>query len=236
MSTITKVLALATATGAALAVPQMAYAGTTTGSAGATTVTISIPDRTAFDGPSCLLVPLTATFTGAGSADLDAYIEGSSNTVGAYVYTYSPGAVQDTIQVCPNIDGAGRYTLTGVLESGSVQTNLPPTTFTVARADTSITKVKARQKGSTVTISGKALAPSSRGRIGVSTEITIKGMLPRQLGGTGKWVTLGTTYTDQFGAFSYSGSTDQRLKGATIRVIASEAAWASSAQAETQIR
>lgn len=189
-----------------------------------------------FDGPGCLQVPLMISFTAAGSLDLSASKSGSSNTISAYAYSNGPENVTDALQVCPNVDGEGTYQLRGTVSDGSVSAPLPAgLQLTVSRAPTSMSRLTARQRGSTLTIAGKVTAPTSLGEIGARGTVTMQGMLPKKLGGTGKWVNLGTTYPDEFGAFVLKGSLQQNIKGAQVRTAFAGDAWCADATGTTLV-
>lgn len=230
--------ALGIAAGVAFAclVAQPALAGTGTASAGSLTVTITVDDVT-FTGPECIKAPVRVTYSGPGSVDLAASQEGSSNTLTAYSYSSEPGTVVDGIQVCPALDGAGTYIIRGTVTGEDVSAPLPAgVSFNARTAPATLGGLQARQTRDTLTIKGRATAQSNRGQIGAQGEVTLQGKLPKSAGGKGKWITIGTAYPDEFGRFTYQGSTRQKLRGAFIRAILAEGDWSGSATTTTRVR
>jgi len=232
-----KVLTISCVTGLfLLASMGPAGAGTGTASAGSATVTFSI-ENAIFPGPGCMQVPVRATFSSYGNLELSASRAGSSNSVSAFLYGDAGENIVDAIQVCPNIDGAGTYIVRGTLNSDDVSGSIPEgMTFTVSAAPSSITGLRATQRGKNLSITGKAIAPSDRGQIGTSGTVTLVGFLPKSAGGKGKWISLGSTYADEFGNFSVKGPTAQKLKGLKVKATLKGESWFSDAVAQTTLR
>jgi len=232
-----KVLTISCVTGLfLLASMGPAGAGTGTASAGSATVTFSI-ENAIFPGPGCMQVPVRATFSSYGNLELSASRAGSSNSVSAFLYGDAGENIVDAIQVCPNIDGAGTYIVRGTLNSDDVSGSIPEgMTFTVSAAPSSITGLRATQRGKNLSITGKATAPSDRGQIGTSGTVTLVGFLPKSAGGKGKWISLGSTYADEFGNFSVKGPTAQKLKGLKVKATLKGESWFSDAVAQTTLR
>lgn len=218
----------------AFAPPGLAVTGST--SAGDVSITVTVNDA-AFTGPDCLDVPVQATFSGSGSLELAASQPGSSNSVATYIYSGEAGTVNDVLQVCPYLDGAGTYVLRGSLTGDSGSAPLPDgLEFQVTRAPTQITGLSARQKADILTIKGKATATSDRGPVGADGDVTLFGMLSKKAGGKGTWTKIGSAYVDEFGAFMFRGRTTQRLKGAAIRAELAPRAWTREASATAKVR
>ena len=217
-----------------LAGPASASTGSAT--AGSLSVTFTIDDVT-FTGPECIQAPLQVTYSGPGSLDLSASKDGSSNTIGTYSYSSEAGTITESLQVCPFIDGAGTYVVRGTIEGDEGSAPLPgDVSFVVSTAPAKVTGLRARQRGDNLTIKGRATALSDRGSIGVQSEVKLQGRLSKKAGGKGKWRTLGTTYTNEFGRFTFKGLTGQRLKGAKIRATLTDSDWASKATASTRVK
>lgn len=220
---------------AMLATPVWAYATTGSVSGGGITATIRITDA-AFDGPECLQVPVQVSFTDYASLDLAASQQGSSNTITSFVYG-GPGDESGTVQVCPSLDGAGTYAVRGSMSANETVTPIPAgLQFTVIRAPATVIGLTARQKGSVLRIAGKVTAETRRGLIGGDGTVTVRGMLPKALGGGGKWITIDTTTVDQFGRFAVAGMSKQRAVGALIRVNVAGSPWSDDATATTRVR
>ena len=231
---VTTIAILIAATTAVFAPSAVAASGTT--SAGDTTVTITVND-VAFQGPECLQVPLTLTFTQSGSLDLEASQPGSSNSLSTFAYAPNAGAYTETMQICPFIDGPGQYVLRGTLDSAGIRAPVPDgITFTVNPAPVTLARLTANQRGSVLTVKGKVTAATDRGPIGASGNVTIYGKLAKKAGGKGTWVKAGTTYSDEFGAFIFRGSTSQKLKGALFKVVLTGEDWFGSVEGQAKIK
>ena len=222
---------------AALLMPTQAHAARSmTGEGGSLSVYVSIDD-VSFIGPDCLDVPVAVTFFGSGSLELTAYRPGSSLTTWDYIGLYGDSnEAKSSLQVCPYIHGAGSYIVEGQVESYDGIGTLSEGRFTVSRASASMTQLSATQRGSIVTFKGRVSAVTPRGRIGVNAEVTLRGRLPKALGGTGKWKRIGSASPDQFGRFKVKGSTAQNLRGATIVAEVATSEWATSASSSTIVR
>ena len=205
------------------------------GAGGSTYVEVFLTDVT-FDGPDCLEAPVFASFRGAGSVELRAFRAGSSSSETAYLSSWgSMGTDEGYFFMCPYLDGAGVYTVQGEIEGEDGNGVLTEGRFTVSRAQAVMQSLSARQRGSIVTVAGRVTADSSRGAIGVSTTVVLKARLSKANGGTGKWRRIGTTYADQFGRFTFKGSTTQNIRGAQVVATASPEAWATRAEGTTTI-
>jgi len=237
---ISPVVAASAALTLAHAIPASANSGSAT--AGPLTVTLTVEDVT-FTGPDCIYAPYRVDFSGPGAVEFEAYQQGSSNTLsGGFSYKYEAGTeiVDDGLFICPSLDGAGTYFIKGTVEGrngNDASAPLPSDlSFVVSTASARMTGLKARQAGSKLTVKGRATAESDRGSIGVQSEVTLQGRLSKKAGGKGKWTTLGTAYPNQFGAFTFRGRTDQRLKGAEIRAVLTPSSWAGTASASTRVK
>jgi len=228
----------AVATAAVMGLVFAGPASATTGSAtaGSLSVTFTLDDVT-FTGPECIQAPLQVNYSGPGSLDIAASKEGSSNTISTYSYSAQAGSVEESLQVCPYIDGAGTYVIRGSVEGDDATAPLPEgLSFVVSTAPTKVSRLRARQPGRNLTIRGRVTALSDRGDIGVQTEVKLQGRLSKKAGGKGKWVTLGTVLPDEFGTFKFRGRTEQRLRGATIRAVVAPSAWAGAASASARVK
>ena len=213
-----------------------ANAVTGTASVGNLTVTFTVDDAT-FPGPGCMEAPVRATFSGSGSLEIKASKSGSSNSLSSFSYSDEGESVEDYLQICPNIDGPGVYEIRGTIQGAGGTAPLPSgLSFTVSAAPSKISGLRASQRGSTLSIKGKATAPSDRGQIGAQGEIVISGFLSKKAGGKGKWIRVGTTYADEFGNFTYSGASSQRLKGLKVKAVLEGDGWFSGTSAETVLR
>jgi hypothetical protein len=227
-------IAAASALTLVLAAPASAVTGSAT--AGALSVTFTVDDLT-FTGPECIEAPLRVTFSGAGNLDLAASKAGSSNSVNAFSYSFEAGTVTDSLLICPAIDGAGTYIIRGSVTGDGTSAPLPSgLSFVVSRAPAKVSGLQARQSGQTLTIKGRATALSNRGDIGVQSDVKLQLRLSKAAGGKGRWVTLGTVFPDQFGAFTLRGLTKQQLKGAEIRAILAPSDWAGETTGATRVR
>ena len=210
-----------------------ALAATTSVTAEGTTATISIQDAV-FTGTDCLQVPFEVSFSEYASLDITAAQQGSSNTLTAFAY--GEGVVNDTIQVCPSLDGAGTYLMSGTLNTSPNRgefTNLP---FTVSKAQSQVTGVRATFRKSTLKVTGSATGITPTGSKGAAGSIIITGMLSKSKGGTGKWKKLGTAYPDQFGKFEYVGLSKQKLKGAQITAALVDSDWCEPSEAKAKVK
>jgi len=227
---------IAAAASISLAFAGPASATTGSASAGSLSVTFTVND-VAFTGPECIEAPVQVDYSGSGSLELAASKEGSSNTISTYSYSPQAGTVTEGLQVCPYIDGAGTYFIRGSIEGDDANASLPEgLSFVVSTAPTKVSRLRARQPGRNLTIKGRVTALSDRGNIGVQTEVKLQGRLSKKAGGTGKWVTLGTVYPNEFGTFKFRGRTEQRLRGANIRAVVAPSAWAGAATASTRVK
>jgi hypothetical protein len=234
MHLITRCLAVGAGVCVLAASPALGAVGMR-GSGGSTYVQVSLTDAT-FDGPDCFEVPVFASFSGPGSVDLTAFRSGSSSTETAYLSSWdSVGTDDGYFFLCPNLDGAGVYTVRGEVDGEDGRGTLSSGEFTVYRADSVMQSLSARQRGSVVTITGRVTADSSRGAIGVPTTITLRARLAKTNGGSGKWKRIGTTYADQFGRFTFKGSTSQNIRNAQVVATAVQTAWATQAQGTATI-
>ena len=140
--------------------------------------------------------------------------------------------------VCPEKgQGAGTYAVRGsmrVFDMNMTETQIPAgLQFTVSRAPVSITGLTALQKGSVLRISGEVMTQTQLGGDGT---VTVTMMLPKSLGGNGKWVTAGTTSPDELGRFAVTKSLSTGIAGAQIRVSVTDSAWSGDATAKTRVR
>ena len=222
---------------AALLMPTQAHAARSmTGEGGSLSVYVSIKD-VSFTGPDCKDVPLTVIYSGTGVLELNYYLRGSSAIWTDVIFLRTDdGRVERGIQICPYIEGAGTYMVDGLVEGDDGTGLLSVGRFTVSRAQASVTRLSATQRGSIVTFKGRVAAATPRGRIGVDTEVVLRGKLPKSLGGMGEWRRIGSVSTDQFGRFKVRGKTAQNLRGATIVAEAATNPWASSATDSTIVR
>ena len=218
------------------AVPIPAFAATGTATAGSLTVTFTLDD-VAFTSPECLQAPLLVAYSGPGSLDLAASKAGSSNSITAYSYASEAGTVRDSIQICPFIDGPGTYVIRGSVSGDDGTASVPQgLSFVVSTAPATVSGLRARQSGQTLTIKGRATAQSDRGEIGTQGEVLLQGRLAKSAGGKGKWVTVGTAFPNEFGTFTFKGSSQQRLKGAEIRAVLAATEWSGEATASTRVK
>lgn len=228
--------AIAAASAVALILASPASAATGTATAGSLSVTFTVDDAT-FTSPDCIQTPLRVTYSGPGNLDFAASKAGSSNTVTAYSYSNQAGTVTDSVQICPALHGAGTYIIRGSIAGDDASAPLPSgLSFVVSRAPAKVSGLQARQSGQTLTIKGRATALSDRGDIGVQSDVKLQLRLSKAAGGKGKWVTVGTVFPDQVGAFTLRGLTKQQLKGAEIRAILAPSDWAGEATGATRVR
>jgi hypothetical protein len=224
-----------------LAIPAVSFAGTGTVSGGGTTATISIQDAV-FADPGCIGVPFDVTFTDIAVVSLEMSLPGSNTTLVAQAGPIASGAgrVDDLFLVCPEKgQGAGTYAVRGSMRAfdmNMTETQIPAgLQFTVSRAPTSITGLTALQKGSVLRISGEVMTQTKLGGDGT---VRVTMMLPKSLGGNGKWVTAGTTSPDELGRFAVtkSLSSSKGIAGAQIRVTVTDSAWSGDASASTRVK
>ena len=228
--------ATAAASALVLALTSPAMASTGTATAGSLTATLTVNDAT-FTGPDCIQAPIQINFSGSGSMDISASQPGSSSSLSAFSYGDQAGTVNDSIQICPFINGAGRYEIRGVLTGDDGSAPLPAgLDFVVSGAPAKVVGLQSKQTGQILSIKGRVIALSERGDIGVQSEVTLQGRLSKSGGGKGKWVTVGTAFPDEFGKFSFRGNTSQRLKGAEIKAVLAASDWASEATASTRVK
>lgn len=225
------------ATAAVLALAGPATATTGTASAGSLTVTITLNDVT-FTGPDCIEAPVVqVNYSGTGSVEIAASKPGSSTSIETFSYSDQAGTVNDSFLICPFLHGAGTYVIRGLVAGDEVSAPLPQgLSFVVSTAPAKFSQLQARQSGKTLKIKGRATALSDRGDIGAQGEVTLQGRLSKGAGGKGKWVTVGTALPNDLGIFSFSGSTQQRLKGAEIRAVLATSEWSGEATASTRVK
>ena len=226
-----------------LAIPAVSFAGTGTVSSGGTTATISIQDAV-FADPGCIAVPFDVTFTDLALVNLEMSLPGSNTTLVALAGPIASGSgagrVDELFLVCPEKgQGAGTYDVRGSMDTYDMNYQLTHTQipaglqFTVSRAPVSITGLTALQKGSVLRISGEVMTQTQLGGDGT---VTVTMMLPKSLGGNGKWVTAGTTSPDELGRFAVTKSLSKAIAGAQIRVSVTDSAWSGDATAKTRVR
>jgi len=144
----------------ATALPATAFAGTTTFVVGGETVTVTISDA-AFQPNGCVDVPGTLEASGRVSLGLAASQKESSDSVHSRpgpIDMYKPGQVPFEIEVCDIMYGAGTYIVRVEDRVPEVRTPVPipdGLQFTVSRAPSKFAALVVKQRGSTVTTSGR---------------------------------------------------------------------------------
>lgn len=223
--------------------------GSLSGSTSHGSATVTFAD-VVFDGPDCVEVPITMTYSKTASeadniylaVELSASQQGSNEKTTGSAYSYSSESATGTaggdMYVCPSTfqDSAGPVGVTGTIkttyyvndseQSAALQ---PAGQLTLVRNATtmSVPKVtKAYSWSDTARkISGKVTATTtSKGVIGADGDIQIAVKYP----GSKKWVSGATAYPDEFG--NWSTTISKAPKGTQLRVSLVDCGWCTDAQ------
>lgn len=197
---------IAAATGAALvaglAVP--ATAGTTTGSTGMGSATVTVPNQT-WTSYDCQHIPVTATVSGIRGWDVDWDIDLDARRAGsgslnswAWLDGNGNGSDRDSFFLCP-WEGSGRYNVTGDVEfldwDTYAEASAPlSTSFTMSKMTSTATISKIRKPRWGTKVIGTVKARSATlGAIGARGPVVIQAKKPGK-----RWVRVDwTTPNDQ---------------------------------------
>ena len=208
-------------------------------------VEVTLQDFT-FAGPECVDVPITASMVGGGSVDLTATRNESSTSTSEYLYTskiydntgpvLKPVLLTGSFFVCPNVHGAGDYSVEGEFASGREKAALSKGSFSVSKAAAFQESVYAVQEGRRITVTGEILADiGARLPCPVSTMVTVRVLLSKDKRGIEKWRSLGSVYSDKNGDFALSATTEKNLRGRPLTVASRGSAWVTGTAADTKI-
>jgi hypothetical protein len=192
---------------------------TTTATAGGTTVNVTIPN-VVFEGPNCMNAPVRAAFEEVESfATIHlAVAPGRANdALSTSLVATTSGPLEDSLQICPRVDPAGVYNVTGTLNTSVAAAPFAPSSFMVSKAATRFLTLTATQLRRTLSVRGRVVALTNSGTVPAAGSIRIFGFLSKARGGTGRWTAIGKAYPDKMGAFSVSGTTNRRLSGMYVR-------------------
>lgn len=222
----TRRMIIAAATGAALVagLAAPATAGTTTGSTGLGTATVSVPNQT-WTSYDCQHIPVTATVSGIRGWDVDWDIDLDARRVGngstnssAWLYGNGNSSDRDSFYLCP-FEGSGQYYVTGDVEFLDWDTyseaSAPlSSSFTMSKMSTTATVKKIRQPRWGTKVIGTVKARSATlGSIGARGTVLVKAKKPGK-----RWVTVDRTSANSRGR--YVATTDTKYpKGTKFKAI-----------------
>ena len=206
MRGISRIIAVAAVVGLGLVAAPSAQAGATQASTPLGRVDVVVGDAT-FEVSGCKDIPISMNAAMVysdvyWSADVEARLEGTATTNSAFFYGTGSGLEEEDFLICPNIDGAGRWLVSGEVTMRSYDTDEEytasfSTSFVVskARTSTAISKIAASQYY--IEVTGKVTSRSAQwGTVGVSGSVSV------QLQKGRKWVEVGTGYADSKGIFT----------------------------------
>ena len=206
MPGITRVIAVAAATGLALVVAPAAQAGEAQTSTPLGNVEFVVQDAT-FEVSGCKEVP-TSMYVSTWASDMywtataEARLEGTATTNSAFFSGTGSGFEEDDFFICPNLDGAGRWLVTGEVTMRDYDTDAEytatfTTSFVVKKANSAISISKITASAYYMEVTGKITSRSAQwGTVGVPGSVSV------QLQKGRKWVEVGTGYADSKGAFT----------------------------------
>lgn len=205
MRGFTRVVAATVVIGLALVAAPAAQGGEAQTSTPLGRVEVVVEDAT-FEVSGCKDVPITMRVSTSSSetswsADVEARLDGTATTNSAYFYGTGSDFEEGDFLICPNIDGAGRWLVTGEVTMRNYETDQEytatfATSFVVKKAKTAITISKITASSYYMEITGKVTSRSAQwGTVGVPGSVSV------QLRKGRKWVEVGTGYADSKGAF-----------------------------------
>lgn len=167
---------------------------------------------------SCVNVAVTMLTNGPGSLALQASAPGAQSPVYATLNVNAAGSIASSLQVCPETNGSGTFTVTGTFTAGGVSAPLPPdVSFTVTVQAPTFRSFTAKQKGSRTTVAGQLLVVTNEGMVGATGAVRLALRAPGS-SGSGRWTTLGTIPLSQgYGQFTAQYPTSKVPRGATVR-------------------
>lgn len=199
--TVIAALILGLAVGAAPA----AQAGVTQASTPLGGVSLEIDDAT-FEVSGCIQIPVDADVSTVNSEiywniDVEARLDGTATVNSAFMYGSGSGLEEDSIQICPFMDGAGKWLVTAELTLTDYGSDLKYTTelttsFMVKKAKTTIGLSRITSSTYSMEFTGTIKSRSAAwGVVGVPGAVSI------QLKKGRKWSEVGTGYADGRGKF-----------------------------------
>lgn len=220
------------------------------------TVSYSLAD-VAFDGPGCVNVLLTNTYTKTSAQPmltsarlaLRANQEGASNAIGVTLETSIGSPVSDTnnhgsLEVCPSkVDlDRGPLFVSGTLASTVIggarqeapvplgQISLLPNPTTLSRPKVKVTG----QYVKSVVVTGSATVETlTKGVVPAGGVLMLQARKP----GSGKWVSGVTARTDSYGDYDFTLSpTGKYPVGTKFRVSLSDCGWCANAVSAVSVR
>ena len=205
---------------------------------GTVSLTLQSPQR--FTEAKCLFIPLdvawqrradvtvvgelTVRKPGTPVANADSFLVGPSDPVA--------GNYTDYVYVCP-ADGPGSYVVSGTLSfigaDSSDVVAMAPIAFTVVPARTSIAGLTLSQRGSSVTVSGRAVIGSRGSAAGGILLISVREP------GTTEWVNVAVPDVSSAGAFT-APIAPRLAPGTLVRAQVLKCKWCTGAKAYARVR
>jgi hypothetical protein len=186
---------------------------------------------------SCVNLNVTWQTTGPGVLQIQASAPGGQDPVYATLVSNAAGTQASTLQVCPETNGSGTFTVTGTFTAGGVSTPLPPNvSFTVTVQAPTFRSFTAQQKGSRTTVAGQLLVVTNEGMVGATGAVRLAVRVAGS-SGSSRWTTLGTIPLSQgYGQFTAQYPATKVPRGATVRATLVKDPYCGNTSQTTKVR